>query len=37
MLTSKGIRAMNDVLDYMGIPTGCEQCNIFDFGGENIV
>lgn len=35
--TDQGGLGMKDVLDYMGIPTGYEQCNIFDFGGENIV
>lgn len=32
----KGGLGMREVLDYMSIPTGCEQCNLLDFveGGE---
>lgn len=27
----KGGLGLRDVLDYIGIPTGCEQCNLLDF------
>ena len=29
--TDQGGLGMKEVLDYMGIPTGCEQCNLLDF------
>lgn len=30
----KGGLGMREVLDYIGIPTGCEQTGLYDFGGE---